>query len=70
LRSPYVRSILLPFKTKPIKPFYDYPLNTSIVETTLEYNFNLVPANGSGITGSSGYGAAVAIFPHAFNAFK
>lgn len=67
--SNYTKSVLLPFLTKPIKPFYDYPLNTSVLETTLELNVNLVAANGTGVTGSSGFGCAMAIMPHAFNAW-
>jgi hypothetical protein len=60
--SNYTKSILRPFDTTWIKPPHDYPLNTSIVETTHE--MNIVPTSG-GIW--NGYGTSLVIYPHSYN---
>jgi hypothetical protein len=67
--SPYVYSVLLPFKTPPVKPAYDYPMNTSIVETTYEFNLTATAGSATYPIPSGGYGIAVSILPHAFNSF-
>jgi hypothetical protein len=43
-----VDSVLRPFGTTPIKPFYDYPLNTVLVEQTLEIPVQLLAQTGTG----------------------
>lgn len=64
--NPYVYSVLKPFKTEPIKPYFDYPLNTSLVEQTLEFTVNATLGNNAGLIPSGQYGAIVSIAPHAF----
>jgi len=53
--NPYTKSILLPFTTFPIKPYYDYPINTSIFETTYEFPCSATYGTSGVIpTGTSG----------------
>lgn len=40
LHNKFVQSILKPFKTEAIKPYFDYPLNTSILEQIVEFNIS------------------------------
>jgi hypothetical protein len=41
--------VLKPFKTNPIKPYFDYPLNTSIVEQVVELNLPAILGDGTGL---------------------
>lgn len=65
--TPYARSILFPFSTSWIKPPHDYPLNTSVIETTYEVALVPVLGTGSGLFPSSTYGVSAVVLPHAFN---
>jgi len=49
-------SILRPFDTEPIKPYFDYPINTSLFETTYEMSLKTVLGDGSGVIPSGTYG--------------
>lgn len=54
----------MPFHTKAIKPFYDYPLNTSIYEYTTEIPFTLLAQSTGEFT--TGYGMHISVLPHAY----
>lgn len=66
----FASSVLRPFDTEPIKPYFDYPLCTSLYEKTYEM---VVPATLSGAANCAipvgTYGVAISILPHAYNAF-
>lgn len=64
----YVASLLNPFGTTPIKPAFDYPLNTYFVETTLELPLTPTLSVGPYPIGNSGtYGFSAVVLPHSFS---
>lgn len=63
-----------PFKTEAIKPYFDYPLNTGLLEQTLEFDLTAVLGTGTGspvvpngVIPVGAYGAIFAVFPHSYN---
>lgn len=58
--------MLKPFKTEAIKPYFDYPLNTSILEQTVEFTAQAILGTGTGLFPAGTYGVCFAISPHAF----
>lgn len=65
----FIASVLKPFSTEPMKLPYDYPLNTTIVEQTLEFNLYASLGNGTGVINNNTYGIVFVVSPHSFNDF-
>lgn len=64
--SKFGMSVLRPFEYGPIKPYFDYALNTSIYEQTYEMDISMTAGNGNGILPNGTYGTSIVILPHAY----
>lgn len=49
-----------------MKPYFDYPLNTCLLEKTHEFNVNAIAGSGTGQIPSGTYGSVFTIAPHSY----